>query len=333
MKDLWRDNINLIRLLLAVQVMAQHYASYYNFHLSSIVSYFPGVPGFFFLSGLLIHKSYLIRPKNFFFRRFFRIEPLLVVVSLFGIILIIGYFEKKGGGGDSISLELLIIWLFSQISIFQAYNPNEFRGIGTSVINGSLWTIGVEILFYLSFPMLMKAYSSSKLCLLGVFTLSLFVYCYSPEVFNINLYQNHSIKEFLDLTPITWGWMFMVGVYFSIYNKVIQKISKYFLIAIIIITIIINGEYLGFCLVDGKLSPGYFILYIMFIYYIAYKVPIIAFSNDLSYGIYCWHMLVLNFSIVFGINSLPITVSTTIVLSFITFKLIEEPFISFARNK
>ena len=70
------------------------------------------------------------------------IGGLLVVVTAKGIHVLTEEFD------------LIILWFVSQITIGQAYNPNFFRDIGVGVINGALWTITVEILFYIIVPII-----------------------------------------------------------------------------------------------------------------------------------------------------------------------------------
>jgi peptidoglycan/LPS O-acetylase OafA/YrhL len=44
--------------------------------------------------------------------------------------------------------------LAAQLTIGQFYNPAFLRGFGVGVLNGSLWTIPVELQFYLLLPLL-----------------------------------------------------------------------------------------------------------------------------------------------------------------------------------
>ncbi|QTR46419.1 acyltransferase [Thiothrix litoralis] len=146
------NNLELLRLIFALQVVISHMSSHMEFPIPSFISYFPGVPAFFFVSGLLIYTSYLNAPgKKYITNRFLRLFPGLLIVTAGGILLIL---FAKGYPFIRENLPIIITWSFSQITIGQAFNPSIFRDIGVGVINGSLWTITVEIIFYLVVPII-----------------------------------------------------------------------------------------------------------------------------------------------------------------------------------
>ena len=127
----------------------------------SILSYFPGVPIFFFVSGFLISKSYETNSQlsEYTQNRMLRIFPSLFVCTLLALfsVYLTGYFADK-----TYSISEFVFWVFGQISFFQFYNPEFMRGFGTGVMNGSLWTISVELQFYMMVPILYLAFGLSK---------------------------------------------------------------------------------------------------------------------------------------------------------------------------
>jgi peptidoglycan/LPS O-acetylase OafA/YrhL len=150
-----KNNLEWLRLIFAMQVVLAHTSNHLEsaFKLPRFISNFPGVPAFFFVSGFLIYSSYHNSPNNRYFEnRFLRLFPGLVLVTIGG-----GGVILFAQGWDSLlnNTSTFIYWFLSQITLGQAYNPELFRTVGIGVINGSLWTITTEILFYLSVPALL----------------------------------------------------------------------------------------------------------------------------------------------------------------------------------
>ena len=145
------NNLDLIRLLAAFQVVFWHSVEHLNINsaLKSWIGIFPGVPIFFVISGFLIVSSYQKSPSCFEYirNRFLRIYPglwLCFLITLL-IVMVFGFFTAA-------NLKQIILWSLCQLSFFQFYNPEFLRGFGVGVINGSLWTITVELQFYVIAP-------------------------------------------------------------------------------------------------------------------------------------------------------------------------------------
>jgi peptidoglycan/LPS O-acetylase OafA/YrhL len=145
------NNFDLIRLFAALQVVLMHGYSHLDIvdiGLSKVLSYFPGVPIFFFISGYLISSSYANKGNIFQYtiNRAVRIYPALIVCTLLSVLAVYltGYFSSYKGGVSE-----FFLWILGQISFVQFYNPDFMREFGTGVLNGSLWTISVELQLYL----------------------------------------------------------------------------------------------------------------------------------------------------------------------------------------
>ncbi len=113
----------------------------------------PGVPIFFFISGFLISRSYESNSRldEYFRNRALRIYPALVVCTALSLlsVTVAGYFATV----ESPSAHF-VAWILGQITVLQFYNPDFMRAFGTGVLNGSLWTITVELQFYVLIPLL-----------------------------------------------------------------------------------------------------------------------------------------------------------------------------------
>ncbi len=144
------NNLEWLRLVFAVQVIAEHTAEHLGLEFPEIIKRFPGVPAFFFVSGFLIYTSYLNAPGRCYFEnRFLRLFPGLTLVT-FGAAMVA--LVAHGWRDLFENFHLYALWALAQTTLGQAYNPPLFRDVGIGVLNGALWTITTEILFYLAVP-------------------------------------------------------------------------------------------------------------------------------------------------------------------------------------
>lgn len=111
-----------------------------------------GVSIFFFVSGLLITRSWLRGPsvRSFLVRRASRIFPGLAVASLF-CVFVVGPLATTWPLDRYFSRWDTYFFLFNAFGLPPHYFlPGTFNGNVSHVVNGSLWTLPTEILCYLA---------------------------------------------------------------------------------------------------------------------------------------------------------------------------------------
>src|SRR4029079_4132783 len=140
------NNFDLIRLVAAAQVAFFHVVNHLGVPVNTnpfvgFASHLQGVPIFFVVSGFLISLSWERNsvPAEYARNRFLRIYPGLWVCLLVSIATAIVF------GNISFARAEAIPWFFAQITFGQFYNPDFLRSYGVGVLNGSLWTIPVEL--------------------------------------------------------------------------------------------------------------------------------------------------------------------------------------------
>ena len=117
-----------------------------------------GVKIFFIISGYLITKSWLSdpHPGSFFKKRFLRIYPGLAANIIFVSLILAPWLTKLPIGKyfESPGLQMY----FWNLLFFPIYNlPGVFGdNIYPTAVNGSLWSLPVEILMYLLVPFLIQ---------------------------------------------------------------------------------------------------------------------------------------------------------------------------------
>lgn len=220
------NNFDLIRLLAAAQVVFAHAVGHtpvlaghpaWLQSLLDVVSLFPGVAVFFVISGFLIPRSYERledRPLAYFLHRGLRIYPALIVCLLVSLAVLgtFGFLEPAVTGTPE-----FWAWLLGQLTCGQFYNPGFFRDFGVGVVNGALWTISVELQFYVLVPLIHVISRRTRfgdLLLATSFLASFVAFCYVDMGSNSPLGFHHApmTVKLLFVTIIPHWWMFMLGM-------------------------------------------------------------------------------------------------------------------------
>ena len=300
MKDATRNNFDLIRLFAATQVALSHITTHLGFEspLLSVLGLFPGVPIFFFVSGYLIYGSYEQSTKslntnlNFFVKRFLRLFPALWLCFLISIISIwySGYYEEV-----SFSTVEFLTWTITQNTIFQFYNPGFMTDYGVGVLNGSLWTISVEVQFYLLTPFIFYFLNKFKFGLIGIVLLVLIC----SNVLNANLNDGSNVYyKLFSVSFMPWLYMFMLGSLAYKYPYIASAVKRvHFLgvLGIFLASYFLTRDF-GW---GNSINPISYLLMAMVTLKSAYTLPSLSDkflkNNDISYGVYIFHMPIINY--------------------------------------
>ncbi len=339
------NNFNLIRLTAALQVLVVHMCNHLKFEgvLISTIKMFPGVPIFFFVSGFLISAAYERNGKDgsakFFINRILRIYPALLLCVAFSTIAVLmtGYLQTQ-----VFSLGHFLFWMLGQSSFLQFYNPDFMRGFGVGVLNGALWTITVELQFYILMPILFVMASRYRILFFSLMFISIFVNLF---ILFYNDWSDLRIK-LLSVTFLPWVYIFLFGVFASQYrNQVTLFLDKFrlrWLFLLYVITMFSIGSFSQNS--SNSINPISVLLLACCIFKII-KINIhlpktartFVSRNDFSYGVYLFHMPMINIIMYTGIFSgfvygQPIAVfSLTLLAAMFSWFFIEKPALKFKR--
>ncbi|MEM7503931.1 MAG: acyltransferase [Pseudomonadota bacterium] len=325
------NNIDWLRLIFAAQVALLHAVSHLTDARIPVLGNFPGVPAFFFYSGFLIYGSYIKSPSTwrYFLNRFLRLMPALICVTAGGAIVAI---IAKGSAHLQENLGLYASWFVAQITLGQAYNPADFRSVGVGVINGALWTITVEILFYLAVPIIVIIERRLAWITYALFIVSFAIYAGGETWLSVQL-AGHSLYDFLALTPVVWGWMFAAGMLcFKHFARIAPYTDKLWICALPMVALILLDESGPlFSSSSNHLGLLYFLAYVGFSLYIAFGIKAAPPKNDLSYGVYVWHMVVINALLVVGYPSPVLALVLTFLFAGLSWRFVEKPALALKR--
>jgi peptidoglycan/LPS O-acetylase OafA/YrhL len=213
----WRvNNFDLLRLLAALQVAAVHSIAvlkptgYFARSLGAGLDRFPGVPIFFVISGVLISKSYEHSDslRDYLRNRCLRVFPGLWVclVASVAVILALGV-----GSFGRITTPDWLWWWAAQMSIFQNFQATFLEPLRTG-LNGSLWTIPIELEFYIFLPALygilrLRTHLGNvRLLAIALASLALQLLMVDSHLGQVRAYS------LLGATLAPHLWMFLVGV-------------------------------------------------------------------------------------------------------------------------
>lgn len=337
------NNFDLIRLIAAFQVLIWHGAEHFKifdnmYGFLAILFHFPGVPIFFTISGFLI--SYSLERNKFDLRKYFRNRALRIYPALWVCTIITGllliYFVRP------IVVKDLIVWFAAQVSFLQFYATPSLKTWGVGHPNGSLWSVAVELQFYLILPVLLyvinrpKKLLNTNILIAILFTLAVFVtYFINTSVW----IKNHELlSKFLGNTVFYHLYFFLTGI--AIYKN-FGWIEKYLRGKVFIWLLVYTAYVLVFhtwlkLYLDPKdvsilgiiANTLLSLLSLSFAFSYVNLSKNLLHENDISYGIYIYHLPVVNIMLSYNlygsIADLMVMATIVVILAYGSWKLIEQ---------
>ena len=161
---LGKNNFDLLRFLFAATVFLVHSYILSGAHtlsiLTKLLSSELAVKSFFIVSGFLIFMSYENTAHNgrFFLKRARRIYPayfsVVLLCTLIGSVLTSYSFSEYWSLS---TLKYIIANLFF-LNFLAPNLPGLFEGNTLQAVNGALWTLKIEVMFYLLVPLAVMAF-------------------------------------------------------------------------------------------------------------------------------------------------------------------------------
>ena len=223
------NNFDILRLILAVLVFFAHWnvlteqnLSCSVFHLSTYA-----VHMFFIVSGFLIFWSFDANQnkKHFYIKRFFRIFPLYAFLIILQTLFFIGF-------SDGSTFEV-IKYFIANIFFLNFLAPSvgsTLSSLEVNAINGSLWTLKNEVVFYLIVPLLFMFYKKwGGYILLILYSLSVVYMFMIDYIVSLEIVSRHHGNILLFQFPAQVR-LFMVGILLYILFDKFNKNNIYLLL-------------------------------------------------------------------------------------------------------
>jgi peptidoglycan/LPS O-acetylase OafA/YrhL len=340
------NNFDVIRLVAASEVAVRHSAVHIGGDwlpraIDAPLAFIPGVPIFFFLSGYLISRAFERSPSlaDYVRNRALRLFPGLWVCVAFALALLFisGYMKTCDWNARS-----LVLWVVGQSTVFQVWNPVFLREFGVGVVNGSLWTIAVEIQFYVVVALLLaslrsfdRAGQNRRLAWVTALFFGIAALLPVLEEPIRALPLGDLAWKVLGVSFVPWFYMFMLGT-------VAQRSSDWIIPLILRHRMALIAAYVAaialakfvFRLPLGNDIPWYLVpIMAAAVLSVAYSAP--GFServlrgNDISYGLYIYHMPVVNGLLAFGVARSGMAAGTAVALAavaaLLSWRFVERP--------
>ena len=212
----------------------------------------------------------------------------------------------------------------------------NYDGFFSSYPSGVLWTLSVELSFYILLPFILciRKVIVRNLLLVFLFFTSMII----PAIADENFYSASNLNKLLELICLPFLWIFIIGMVMRLYWLDIKKyLVGYGLFYIAL--------YLIFCFVAIKFGSGLgdykrgleistvfqIVLLALVIFSMAFSYTNlkIARSTDLSYSTYLYHMLIVQILISLGFGGslwlYLIVVAATLAVACVSWNFIEKP--------
>ncbi len=327
--------LNTIRGLAALIVVISHYSNETDF-LNKILGVGAGKIGvmiFFLLSGFLLSMIYLNQPSHSTNIKKYLVYRVARVVPLFYFVVIVSFVLcALTGVGHHYSI-LNVNSLLTHLLFLEGFSV--------------LWTVPVEIQFYVIFIAIWWFYSRYKAVTVLVMAIVILTLFWFAPQFGFKFLGNYINFNIFKSIPF-----FLVGMILGVYYKPLQKLPKsnWFGLGICFVFLVYPSIYSVLFRVQLSVWYSLITLAAVSVFFISWVFMISGnsrlFSNrvgdylgKISYSMYLLHLPILSFflSVFDGFNShyllLPLFVVTVLLVSAASYKYIEQPSKKFIRER
>jgi len=292
---------------------------------------------FFVMSGFLLSASFERNSQigQYFRNRLARIYPglwmcLILTVILFSVM-----------GGMNFFRQETVPWIAAQ-GLGMIYTPEFMREFGYGSYNGSLWTIVIELQFYICLPLIYWLYvryarNKGNNFFYALFAISVlvafFLYQYTHDLTGSQAW----LRKLARYSILPHAYIFVIGILLQRWKLYESKLIRgkaliwagiflafSYLAPDMILMKIISMIILAFCTISFAYSaPGF-------------ATPVLK-NRDISYGVYLYHGMLLSVLVErqwLGSVWYLIGVATlTFLLAWLSYKFIEQPAMTWAKGK
>ncbi len=332
--------LDLFRIIATIQVFLGHVISHFSLSvdLTEPIYFLRGVPILFVLCGFLAAKSMdRYTPKEYLIRRAGRILPgfwACILINTLIIFILYGLPSLLDGA----------VYAFTQFFGLNFYTGDWLRGYGVGTPNGVLWTIGVQIQFFILVPLLyrwMKKLGMKKsLVFVGICTAA------SILLQGVSVFLPEILFKLISVTVFPYLYFLMLGMAGYLFrDEMIPRLEaiRFPLLALYILWKFAENRLSFTHLFDGVMYNTVTTLLVSllvlgFAFTFRWRM-----KRDLTYGFYLYHMVFINIAVELGVTSLHfdfkslavmiLVIALSLAASYLSQKFVENPAAKLAEKK
>lgn len=331
------NNFDFLRIIAATLVIASHSSALSirkDIHFLDMSLGGFGVCIFFLISGYLITKSWISSPSVplFFIKRFLRIMPALIVVTLFSVFIIgpfnttldiLSYFRNDQTWSYFKNVLLYPI----QYSLPGVFISNPYP----NAVNGSLWSLSVEFSAYCSVAVLgflgiIKKRFTPLIIILFLIFFEYYAKLNIPDYYNITIFYMQPAQS---VKPLIY---FFIGSTFYLLKSLIKIRFRYLEVLFIVWAIFLETPFVN---IFTYLFLSYFLMFVAF--GLSSKLSSFRRFGDPSYGMYVYafpvqQIVIHNFSFLSPITLFLSSLVIILPIAFLSWYLVESPMLMLKKN-
>ena len=284
---LTKNNFDLLRLLFAGVVCLVHAYELSGFHqlsaIASMLSSAIAVKAFFVVSGFLIFMSYERSASlgSYASKRIRRIYPayfVVIVLCAFGLLIV---SSKIPVDFFSTSWIRYLVANLAFLNFIQPTLPGVFEANKLAAVNGALWTLKIEVMFYLTVPLIVLMFRR-----FSHFPVLVFLYGASVTYSWLMsmLAERSGSGLYIELGRQLPGQLsyFIAGAFFYYFLHIFERKAAYFIS--FAIALLLAGKFIPLAVFD----PFILATIVTFLALVPYLGNFGKYG-DFSYGVYILH--------------------------------------------
>jgi peptidoglycan/LPS O-acetylase OafA/YrhL len=300
--DYNKNALDAFRLIATAQVFLGHVITHFGIASTTVVNavyFLRGVPILFVLCGFLAAKSLEGRsPKQWLIGRAVRVIPGFWACILVNTVLILLVYETKP------SVLEMGIYSVTQFFGMNFYTGSWLRGYGCGVPNGVLWTIPVQIQFFLLVPLIAGFLKKRKPAFAGILVLLLAFASILME--KAGAFLPEILSKLIGVTVLPYLYFLVAGMAAWYHRDLLIPLCRKYRWYLLLV-------YGAWKLAENNLAFPHLLDGMMYNTVTTLLVAALVFGfgfcghwrmkRDLTYGFYLYHMVVINLVLHFGLNT------------------------------